>query len=53
MDDTDNWLKLKKDEWKKSIEEAKELGTVDSKLLDVMSSLLEGIKVRECRVEKE
>ena len=41
------WLELKKEEWKKSIEETKELGTVSTETLDTMTAMLAGVKVRE------
>jgi hypothetical protein len=48
-----NWLELKKEEWKKIIEDTKELGVMDTKLLDTMSALIDGIKVRESDKNKK
>lgn len=45
MENIDNWLETKKKEWKKSIEETKELGNIDADILDIMSALVGGIKV--------
>jgi hypothetical protein len=53
MENTYNWLESKKREWKKSIEEAKELIEVDVRVLDTMSALLDGIKIRERGIKTE
>ena len=45
MENIDNLLELKKEEWKKSIEETKELGIIDTETLDVMAALLDGIRI--------
>ena len=47
MEETHKWLETKKKEWKNEIDRTKELGTVDEETLDVMSALLDGVKIRK------
>lgn len=51
MEEIHKWLELKKKEWKKELEKTKDLGTVDIEILDVMSALLDGVKVRERKIK--
>ncbi len=53
MENVDNLLESKKEEWKKSIEETRELGTVDTETLDVMTALLDGIRIRGRNTNKK
>lgn len=52
MEELNKWLESKKEEWKEGIEKAKEVGKVDENTLDIMSTLIDGIKVRKYLIKK-